>query len=154
MRHFTHCKLETHVSSEGNKNATAEVNLIMVSVNVICYFPHPQSKHHTARIHQHHLASPPEANGPSQMRAHPCEIKHQMRSASHCLNVLLRPLALAHTQIHTSRHGITHQHTHTGKQGLDGEEWMVHFEIHQEGESPRGSFYLTSILKSLKRQTL
>lgn len=71
-----------------------------------------------------------------------------MRSASHCPDVLPGPLALAHTQLYTF---IQYTWTHHSPGGV---EWMVHFEIHQERESLWGSYCLTSILKSLKRQNL
>ena len=124
-----------------------------IRVNVLSYCSYREShkdsqcKHHSTTNLRHPTASQPEANGPSQMRAHPHEIKHQMRSASHCLNVLPAPC-------HWPPHTHTHTHTHTHKQSPGGVEWMVHFEIHQERERLWGSYYLTSILKSLKRQIL
>lgn len=83
-----------------------------------------------------------------QMRAHPCEIKHQMRSASHCLNVPPGPPG-------TGPHTLTNEYTqaHTNRDLVVQPEWPVLKFIGSE-KNLCGNHYLTRILKSLKRETL
>lgn len=83
-------------------------------------------------------------------------MKHQMRSASHCLNVLPQcPLALAHTQQHAHWYAcIDKAHTHTHRYWLVWREWSVLKFIKRKKESPPGCWYPSGMLKSSKNQSL